>query len=180
MQADARAAAMRAASICLQSSGVLVGSILNIKSFTEPSLSPIMLNPRYNVVIVEALKYIESDFKCFQFFIFCIDFAMTSEPFGPKTFRRMSRIRGNSFPENTFDRFGHINTNVSVKTFCRMSQIRGNSFPENTFDRNRHCCTKISGFWTQNILLDVPFWANHFLEKHVCPKSALLQGILFK
>ena len=74
MQADARAAAMRAASICVQSSGVLVGSILNIKSFTELSLSPVMWNPRYNIAIVEALKHIESNLKCFQFFIFHIDF----------------------------------------------------------------------------------------------------------
>ena len=75
MQADARAAAMRAASICVQpSSGVLIGSMLNIKSFTELSLSPVTLNPRYNVTIAEALKHIESNLKCFQFFIFHIDF----------------------------------------------------------------------------------------------------------
>jgi len=60
------------------------------------------------------------------------------------------------------------------KTFCRMSQIRQNSFPENTFGRNRHCCTKISGFWVQNILSDVPNSAKLISRKHVWPKSALL------
>ena len=76
MQADARAAAMRAASICVQqpSSGVLIGSMLDIKSFTESSLSPVMLNPLYNVTIVEALTFNETLLKCFQFFIFHIDF----------------------------------------------------------------------------------------------------------
>jgi hypothetical protein len=75
MLADARAAAMRAASICVQPlSGVLIGSMLDIKSSTEPSLSLVMLNPRYNVTIVEALTFNETLLKCFQFFIFHIDF----------------------------------------------------------------------------------------------------------
>uniref|UniRef100_A0A6C0I4U3 Uncharacterized protein n=1 Tax=viral metagenome TaxID=1070528 RepID=A0A6C0I4U3_9ZZZZ len=55
-----------------------------------------------------------------------------------------------------------------------MSQKRENSFPENTFGRNRYCCTKISGFWVQNILSDVPNSAKLISRKHVWPKSALL------
>ena len=51
-----------------------------------------------------------------------------------------------------------------------MSQKRGNSFPENTFGRNRHCCTKISGFWVQNILSDVPKTGKLIPRKHVWPK----------
>ena len=64
------------------------------------------------------------------------------------------------------------------KTFCRMSQIRQNSFPENTFGRNRHCCTKISGFWVQNILSDVPNLAKLIPRKHVWPKMGHQSDII--
>jgi hypothetical protein len=59
----------------------LIGSMLIIKSSTELSLSPVMLNPRYNT-IAEALTYNETLLKCFQFFIFHIDFCNDIGP-GP-------------------------------------------------------------------------------------------------
>jgi hypothetical protein len=82
------------------------------------------------VTIAEALTYNETLFKCFQFFIFHIDFR---NDIGPAFQVAMSRIRQNSFPENTFDRFGHINMKILVKTFGWMSLFGQNSFPENTF-----------------------------------------------
>ena len=86
-----------------------------------------------------------------------------------KTFGWMSQKLGFIYFENTFDRFGHCCTNMSVKTLYWMSQKRQNSFPENTFARFGHCCTNISGFWAQNVRLDVPKTGFHLFWKHVYP-----------
>jgi len=73
------------------------------------------------------------------------------------------------------------NSKPSLKkgtTHAIMSQKRENSFPENTFGRNRHCCTKISGFWVQNILSDVPNLAKLIPRKHVWPKMGHQSDII--
>jgi len=56
----------------------------------------------------------------------------------------MSRIWQNSFPENMFARFGHINAPIWVQPFRRMSQIRQNSFRENMFARFGHINAPVS------------------------------------